>query len=146
MWNSLLWEIWVEALIDTERKGCESIIHHHDYDLCVTMVRWVDVPYIVTGVTSDISSYLVIIGQHWIRQWLYGDQLSGHLIISTVSRGIYVWLCPQMLLWSPYPLGRISGIVWLKSWKLLIIYPYKKIIMMTSSNVNIILVTGPLWG
>ena len=33
------------ALIDMERKGCESIIHDHDCDLWVTMVGWVDVPY-----------------------------------------------------------------------------------------------------
>ena len=30
---------------DTDRKGCESIIHDHDCDLWVTMVGWVDVPY-----------------------------------------------------------------------------------------------------
>ena len=35
----------VKALIDMERKGCESIIHDHDCDLWVTMVGWVDVPY-----------------------------------------------------------------------------------------------------
>ena len=33
------------VLIDTERKGCESIIHDHDCDLWVTMVGWVDVPF-----------------------------------------------------------------------------------------------------
>ena len=33
------------ALIDMERKGCESIIHDHDSDLWVTMVGWVDVLY-----------------------------------------------------------------------------------------------------
>ena len=33
------------ALIDMERKGCESIIHDHDCDLWVTMVGWVDVQY-----------------------------------------------------------------------------------------------------
>ena len=39
------------GLIDMERKGCESIIHDHDRDLCI-----------VTGVTSDAgvpSTYLV---------------------------------------------------------------------------------------
>ena len=30
--------------IDNERKGCESSIHDHDIDLCVTMIRWADVP------------------------------------------------------------------------------------------------------
>ena len=35
----------VGTLIDTERKGCESIIHDHDCDLWVTMVGWVNVPY-----------------------------------------------------------------------------------------------------
>ena len=45
VWNSLIWGIWVEALIDMERKGCESIIHDHDCDLWVTMVGWVDVLY-----------------------------------------------------------------------------------------------------
>ena len=35
----------VGALIDMERKGCESIIHDHDCDLWVTMVGWWDVPY-----------------------------------------------------------------------------------------------------
>ena len=35
----------VGALIDMERKGCESIIHGQDCDLWVTMVGWVDVPY-----------------------------------------------------------------------------------------------------
>ena len=35
----------VEALIDMERKGCESIIHDHDCDLYVSMAGWVDVPY-----------------------------------------------------------------------------------------------------
>ena len=35
----------VGALIDTERKGCEWIIHDHDCDLWVTMVGWMDVPY-----------------------------------------------------------------------------------------------------
>ena len=34
-----------EALIDMERKGCESTIHDLDCDLWVTMVGWVDVPY-----------------------------------------------------------------------------------------------------
>ena len=29
------------ALIDMERKGCESIIHDHDCDVWVTMVGWV---------------------------------------------------------------------------------------------------------
>ena len=33
------------ALIDMERKECESIIHDHDGELWVTMVEWVDVPY-----------------------------------------------------------------------------------------------------
>ena len=28
-----------------ERKGCESIIHAHDGDLCVTMVGWVAYDY-----------------------------------------------------------------------------------------------------
>ena len=31
-------------LIEMEWKGFESSIHDHDIDLCVTMVRWVDVP------------------------------------------------------------------------------------------------------
>ena len=35
----------VGVLIDTERKGCELIIHDHDCDLWLTMVGWVDVPY-----------------------------------------------------------------------------------------------------
>ena len=35
----------VEVLIDMERKGCESIVHDHDWDLWVTMVGWMDVPY-----------------------------------------------------------------------------------------------------
>ena len=34
----------VGAMIDTERKGCELIIHDHDRDLRVTMLVWVDVP------------------------------------------------------------------------------------------------------
>ena len=38
-----LFEEW--GLIDKEQKGRESIIHDHDCDLWVTMVRWVDVPY-----------------------------------------------------------------------------------------------------
>ena len=37
------------ALIDTERKGCEAIIQNHDCDLWVTMVGWVNVPYIDWG-------------------------------------------------------------------------------------------------
>ena len=45
VWNSLIWGMGVGALIDTERKGCESIIHDHDCDLWVTMVGWVYVPY-----------------------------------------------------------------------------------------------------
>ena len=52
----------VEALIDMERKGCESIIHDHDCDLWVTMVGWVDLPYSDWGDfrcqrAVDISSY-----------------------------------------------------------------------------------------
>ena len=35
----------VGALIYTERKGCELIIHDHDCDLWVTIVGWVDVLY-----------------------------------------------------------------------------------------------------
>ena len=31
-------------LVDIERKGCESSIHDHDIDFCVTMVEWVGVP------------------------------------------------------------------------------------------------------
>ena len=42
VWNSLIsgtgWQF------DMEWKGCESSIHDHDIDLCVTMVGWVDVP------------------------------------------------------------------------------------------------------
>ena len=45
VWNSLIWGTGVEALIDMERKGCESIIHDNDGDLWVTMLGWVDVPY-----------------------------------------------------------------------------------------------------
>ena len=45
VWNSLIWGMVVGVLIDTERKGGESIIHDHDCDLCVTIVGWVDVPY-----------------------------------------------------------------------------------------------------
>ena len=50
----------VGALIDMERKGCESIIH--DHDLWLTMVGWVDVPYSDWGDFGrrravDISSY-----------------------------------------------------------------------------------------
>ena len=39
VWNNLISGMGVGALIDKERKGCESIIHDHDCDL------WVDVPY-----------------------------------------------------------------------------------------------------
>ena len=45
VWNSLIWGMGVGALIDMERKGCESIIHDQDCDLWVTMVGWVDEPY-----------------------------------------------------------------------------------------------------
>ena len=45
VWNSLIWGMGVGALIDMERKSCESISHDHDCDLWVTMVGWVDVPY-----------------------------------------------------------------------------------------------------
>ena len=51
----------VGALIDMERKGCESISHDHDYDQWVTMVGWVDIPYSDWG-TLDVgvpSTYLV---------------------------------------------------------------------------------------
>ena len=44
VWNSLVWGMGVGMLIDTERRGCESIIHDHDWPR-VTMVGWVDVPY-----------------------------------------------------------------------------------------------------
>ena len=44
-WNNPLWGMGVDALIDIERKGCESMNHDHDCDLWVTMVVWVDVPY-----------------------------------------------------------------------------------------------------
>ena len=52
-------------LNDMERKGCESIIHDHDCDLWVIMVRWVDVPDSDWGdfrhrPAVDISSYLLI--------------------------------------------------------------------------------------
>ena len=48
-----------------ERKGCESIIHDHDFDLWVTMVAWVDVPYSDWGDfrrrrAVDISSFFGI--------------------------------------------------------------------------------------
>ena len=51
------------ALIATERKGCELIIHDHDCDLWVTMVGWVDVPYSDWGDfrrrrAIDISSFI----------------------------------------------------------------------------------------
>ena len=56
----------VGALIDMERKSCESIIHDHDCDLWVTMVGgWMY--SIVTGVNSDFalpSTYLVHILLH----------------------------------------------------------------------------------
>ena len=45
VWNSLIWGMGVEALIDMERKGCKLIIHDHDCDLWVTMVGWATVPY-----------------------------------------------------------------------------------------------------
>ena len=61
VWKSLIWGMGVGVLIDTERKGCESITHDHDCDLWVTMVgRWMY--RIVTGVHSDVSvssTYLV---------------------------------------------------------------------------------------
>ena len=52
------------ALIDTERKGSELIIHDHDCDLWVTMVGWVDVPHSDWGDfrrrrVVDISSFLI---------------------------------------------------------------------------------------
>ena len=54
----------MEALIDIERKDCESIIHDHDCDLWVTMVGWVDVLYSDWGDfrrrrAVDISSFLM---------------------------------------------------------------------------------------
>ena len=60
-----LFEEW--GLIDMKWKGCESIIHDHDYDLWVTMVGWVDVPYSDWGDfrrrrAVDISSYLSMLG------------------------------------------------------------------------------------
>ena len=45
-----------------ERKGCESSIHDHTIDFCVTMVGWLDVPNSDWGVTSDVgvpSTYLI---------------------------------------------------------------------------------------
>ena len=49
-------------LIAMEWKGCESIIHNHDRDLWVSMVGWVDVPFIDWGDfrrrrAVDISSF-----------------------------------------------------------------------------------------
>ena len=63
VWNSLIWGMGMGALIDMERKGCDSISHDHDCDLWVTMVGWVDVPYIDWGDyrrrrAVDISSLL----------------------------------------------------------------------------------------
>ena len=53
----------MSGLIDTERKGCESPIHDHAIDICVTMEGWVDAPdsdQVTQGV--DVSStYLVIL-------------------------------------------------------------------------------------
>ena len=50
------------ALVDTERKGSESIIHDRDCDIWVIMVGWVDVPYSDWGDfrrrrAVDISSF-----------------------------------------------------------------------------------------
>ena len=62
----------VGALIDTERKGCESIIHDHDCDLWVTMVGWVYVPYSDWGdfrrrraVDISSSNYFSHISAYW---------------------------------------------------------------------------------
>ena len=55
----------VGVLIDTERKGGESIIHDHDW-LTYGLTWWGGWMYrIVTGVTSDVgvpSTYLVNAG------------------------------------------------------------------------------------
>ena len=51
VWNSL--NPGIGRLIDIVQKGCESSIHDHVVDLCVTMVRWMDYQ-IVIWVTSDV--------------------------------------------------------------------------------------------
>ena len=63
-WNSLILGMGVGALIDTEEKGCESIIHDHDCDLWVTLVGWVNVQYSHWGDfrhrrAVDKSSYVI---------------------------------------------------------------------------------------
>ena len=62
------------AVIDTERKSCDSIIHDHDCDLWVTMVGWVDVP------CSDWGDF---------RCWRAVDISSRHLI---PVRGVLGWI------------------------------------------------------
>ena len=77
------------VLIDTERKGCESAIHDHDSDLCVTMVGWIDVPYSDWGDfrrrgAIDITSLKLTFTDHprltappkvppWVVRWTTHD-------------------------------------------------------------------------
>ena len=63
VWNSLISKTgW---LIDIDQKGCESSIHDHDIDFCVTIVGWVDVPDSNRGDfrrqrALDIFSYICV--------------------------------------------------------------------------------------
>ena len=103
------WGMGVGALIDTEREGCESIIHDHDCNLWVTMVVWVDVPYSDWGVfrrryAVDISSWCRILWPDWLdfhwllridSDWLIGQGRFGHDQVffgcNHVSRGWKQW-------------------------------------------------------
>ena len=56
----------VGVLIDTERKGCESIIHDYDCDLWVIIVGWLDIQYSDWGDfrrrrAVDISSLILFL-------------------------------------------------------------------------------------
>ena len=89
VWNSLIWGTGVEALIDMERKGCESIIHDHDCDLWVTMVGWVDVLYsdFRRRRAADISSKL---------SWCTGFYTKGRPLLKSNL------ICPSdKLSWQP---------------------------------------------
>ena len=100
--------------IDIEQKGCESTIHDHEHDLCVTMVGWVDVPDSDRGdfrcqCAVDISSF------QWPGVWAgeYVPYVSNKLsmprytVVRHTGSSISSCLSITILHWRSPPISRL---------------------------------------